>query len=48
MIPSVSKDVSIKFTEQCLKIITNNYQLNGLKGRTKIQDRSFLFKHQYR
>ena len=36
MIPSVSKDVSIKFAKQCLHILTNNDRLNGIKGSTKM------------
>ena len=39
MLPSASKDFSIKFSEQCLQIIYNKYRLNGLKGSTKIQMR---------
>ena len=35
MLPSASKDVFIKFSEQCSIIITNNYHLNGHKGRNK-------------
>ena len=38
ILPSVSKDISIRFAEQCLRIINHNYQLNGLKGSTKIQN----------
>ena len=32
MLPSDSKYVSIKFSDQCLHIINNNNKLNGLKG----------------
>ena len=39
MLPSASKDVSIKFSEQCFNILTNDDRLNGLKGITEIQKR---------
>ena len=39
MFPSASKDVSIKFVDQCIHIINNNKILNGLKGSTTIQKR---------
>ena len=39
MIPSDSKEVSMKFAYQCLHIINNKEILNGLKGSTKIQKR---------
>ena len=45
MLPSASKYVSIKFTEQFLQIITNNYRLNGLRVTTKIQKRESQFKY---
>ena len=35
MLSSASNNVSIDFEEQCLKIITNNDRLNGLKCRKK-------------
>ena len=35
IMPSASKYASIKILEQCLHIINNNNQLNGLKARTK-------------
>ena len=35
IIPSASKDVSIKFSEQYLQILTNNDWLNWIKGSTK-------------
>ena len=38
IIPSASKYVSIKFSEQCLHILNNNDQLNGLKGSTKMKN----------
>ena len=39
IIPSVSKDVSVNFSEECSHVLTNNYRLNRLKGNTKIQNR---------
>ena len=48
MLPSASKDVSIKFTDQCLHILNNKEILNGLKSSTKIQNRESLFKYQSR
>ena len=39
ILPSASKDVSIKFSENYLHIINNRAILNELKGSTKIQDR---------
>ena len=37
ILPSASKDDSIKFTYQCLHILNNKERLNGLKGSTKMQ-----------
>ena len=48
ILPRESKDVSVKFSEQCLHIITNNNGLNGIKGSTKIQKRQSLLKYQSR
>ena len=48
MIPSVSKDVSIKFSDQCIHIINNKERKNGLNGITKIQKRESPFKYQSR
>ena len=45
MLTSASKDVSIKFSYQCLHIINNKEILNGLKGSPKIQKIS-QFKYQ--
>ena len=39
ILPSASKDVSIKFLDQCLHILNNKQILNGLKGIIKIQKR---------
>ena len=39
MIPSASKDVSIKFVYQCIHITNNKETLNGLKVIIKIQKR---------
>ena len=38
MIPSDSKDVSIKFAHKCIHILNNKDSLNGIKGSTKIQN----------
>ena len=46
MLPSASKDVSIKFAYQCLYIINNKEILNGIKSRTKIQKRQSQLKYQ--
>ena len=48
MLPSASKDVSVKFEDQCLYILNNNKGLNGIKGITKMHNRSLLFKSQSR
>ena len=37
IIPSSSKEVSIKFSDQCLHILNNKEKLNGIKGRTKMK-----------
>ena len=39
IIPSSSKDVSIKFEDQCIQNIKNKEKLNGIEGNTKIQKR---------
>ena len=36
MIPSASKGVSIKFSDQCLHIYNNKEMLKRIKGRSKI------------
>ena len=36
MLPSVSKDVSITFSDSCILIFNEKDRLNGLKGSTKI------------
>ena len=36
MLPSTSKYVTIKFSDQCLHIINNKDRLNGIKCSTKI------------
>ena len=33
IIPSSSKEVSIKFSDQCIHILNNREKLNGIKGR---------------
>ena len=48
MLPSASKEVSIKFEDHCINIINNKEILNGLKGITKIQNRESLIKYQSR
>ena len=45
MLYSASKDVSIKFSDQCIHIINDKERINGLKGNTKIQKRESLFKY---
>ena len=40
MLPSASKDVSIKFSDQYLHILNNKEILNGLKGSTKMKKRN--------
>ena len=37
ILPSASKYVSIKFSDQCLHILNNKEILNGIKGIKKIQ-----------
>ena len=39
MLPSDSKDVIIKFADQCLHILNNKEILNGIKGSIKMQKR---------
>ena len=46
MTPTAPKDISIKILEQGLQIITNNDQLNVIKGITKIQNRESIFTYQ--
>ena len=46
MLPSASKDVSIKFADQFLHILNNKEILNGLKGSTKMQKIPSQFKYQ--
>ena len=48
MLPSASKDVSIKFSYQCLHILNNKEIFNGLKGSTKIQKIQSQLKYQSR
>ena len=48
MLPSASKDVSIKFAYQCINILNTKEILNGIKGSTKIQKIEPLFKYQLR
>ena len=45
-LPSESKDVSIKFSEQFLHIFNNTDRLNGIQGRKKVQKRESIFKYQ--
>ena len=37
MLPSASKDVYIKFADNCIHILNNKERLNGLKGSTKMK-----------
>ena len=46
MLPSASKGVSIKFLDKCINILYNKEGLNGIKGRTKLQNIESLFIHQ--
>ena len=46
MLPSASKDISIKFAYQCLHILNKKERLNGIKVSKKIQKRQSLFKYQ--
>ena len=45
MLPSSSKYVSIKFSDQCLHILNNKEILNGLKCSTKLKRRKSQFKY---
>ena len=38
MLPSTSKGVSIKSSEQCIHIINNKERWNGIKCSTKMKD----------
>ena len=46
MLPSASKDISVKLSYQCINIINNKERLNGLKGSTKMKNMESLFKYQ--
>ena len=48
ILPIAYKDVSIKSVDQFINIPNIKYRLNGLKGRTKMQNRESLFKYQSR
>ena len=45
MLPSASKYVSIKISDQCLHIINHKERLNGLKGSAKMQEGQSQFKY---
>ena len=45
MLPSDSKDVSIKFEDQCIHIINNKEGLNGITGIIKVQKMQSKFKY---
>ena len=47
MLSSASKDVHIKFPDQCIHIIYHKEGINGLKGSTKIQKRQSIFKYKW-
>ena len=44
ILPSASKDVSIKFVDQCIHILNNKEILNSIKGSTKMKNRESLLK----
>ena len=46
MLTSDSKDVSVKFEDQCIKVTNNNERLNGPKSSRKMQKRKSIFKYQ--
>ena len=46
MLPSASKYISIKFSDQCIHILNIKEILNVLKGSTKMQGTESLFKYQ--
>ena len=50
MLPSASKDVSIKFVDQCRHILNNKERLNGIKGITNMQKRESILNinHMYK
>ena len=45
ILPSASKEVSVKFADQCLHILNNKERLNRLKCSTKMQKTKSLFKY---
>ena len=45
IIASYSKEISIKYADQCLHIINNKERLNLLKGSTKMQKMEWLLKN---
>ena len=45
MLPSASKYVSIKFSDQCIQIINNKEIFNGIRGSTKIKNIESSFKY---
>ena len=45
ILPSASKEVFVKVSDQCIHILDNKVILNGLKGSTKMQNRQYLFKY---
>ena len=48
ILPSASKDVFIKFSDECIHDIKNKDRFNGLKGSTKMKRIESLFKYQLR
>ena len=46
MLPSASTYFSIKFSDQCLHLLSNKEVLNGIKVSTNMQRRESLFKYQ--
>ena len=48
ILSSASKDVSVKFVDQCIHVLNNKVILNGLKVITKMKKRESIFKYQSR
>ena len=47
MLYSASKEISIKISGECIKIINNKEILDGLIGNTKMQKKESLFKYHH-
>ena len=48
MLPSASKNVTVKFVDQSIHNTNHKEGLNGLKRSTKMKNRESLFKYQSR